>query len=824
MKYSSSISGFSLLLIICLALPGYSQQSLVINDKGYFEKPGLNVMVFSDYYPDGHQTGVTVIQHGLRVAANGDLRLEPSPGQWSPVPRKGRTVVDKQNQKITTFLWYPDSSKNRKGFNPIDYPDLVLRYNVSVNAMANNSFRISVDLDAPLPEDWIGKVGFNFELFPGHLFGKSYIMDEKAGQFQTQPSGPLMNVQGEYISRPLVKGKRFTIAPEDDKMRMTIESKSTDIELYDGRTNHNNGWYIVRSVVPAGVTTNVIEWIVTPNVVKNWLYAPVIQVSQVGYHTGQSKKVVIEQDPRDTQTGEVIVYRITPVGKEIAARGKPVSWGRFLRYNYLTFDFSSVKTPGVYVAEYRSKKSNSFQISEQVYDRGVWQPVLEYFLPVQMCHMRINEKYRVWHGACHLDDALMAPVDLNHFDGYLQGPSTLTKYKSGEHVPGLNSGGWHDAGDYDLRVESQSQTVWCLASMIEEFGVDYDATLIDQENKIVEIHVPDNKSDAVQQIEHGLLSILGGYRSLGRLYRGIICPTLRQYVLLGDGSAMTNNFVNAGSKQTDPTWLPDDRWVFTEENPNRSLQVAGALAAASRVLKNSNPSLSDECIKTALELWKSENEKVKWINNKVFALSELILATGDPELIKTFAGMKDGIVKSFGSCASYVARVIHKIPDEEFKKDITNALSQYMSGLKKSSLTDSPYGVPYRPDVWGAGWTIMRFGVQQYFIHKAWPEYGSGEFYSNALNFVLGVHPGENTASFASGIGSESVLVAYGTNREDWSYIPGGVVSGTGIIRPDLPELKEWPYFWQQTEYVMGEGSVDYMFLVLAVQKLYSGK
>ncbi len=42
------------------------------------------------------------------------------------------------------------------------------------------------------------------------------------------------------------------------------------------------------------------------------------------------------------------------------------------------------------------------------------------FFPVQMCHMRINEKYRVWHGACHLDDALMAPVNLNHFDGYLR--------------------------------------------------------------------------------------------------------------------------------------------------------------------------------------------------------------------------------------------------------------------------------------------------------------------------------------------------------------------------------------------------------------------
>jgi hypothetical protein len=39
------------------------------------------------------------------------------------------------------------------------------------------------------------------------------------------------------------------------------------------------------------------------------------------------------------------------------------------------------------------------------------------------------------------------------------------------------------------------------------------------------------------------------------------------------------------------------------------------------------------------------------------------------------------------------------------------------------------------------------------------------------------------------------------------------------MIRPDLPEFKEWPYFWQQTEYVMGGGSTNFMFLVLAVDK-----
>ncbi len=68
----------------------------------------------------------------------------------------------------------------------------------------------------------------------------------------------------------------------------------------------------------------------------------------------------------------------------------------------------------------------------------------------------------------------------NHFDGYLQGPSTLTKFKSGEHVPGLNLGGWHDAGDYDLRVESQSGEVYILAQAYEAFGIRYDETSVDQ--------------------------------------------------------------------------------------------------------------------------------------------------------------------------------------------------------------------------------------------------------------------------------------------------------------------------------------------------------
>ena len=36
------------------------------------------------------------------------------------------------------------------------------------------------------------------------------------------------------------------------------------------------------------------------------------------------------------------------------------------------------------------------------------------------------------------------------------------------------------------------------------------------------------------------------------------------------------------------------------------------------------------------------------------------------------------------------------------------------------------------------------------------------------------------------------------------------------LMPPDFPELKEFPYLWQQTEYVLGGGSSNYMFLVLA--------
>jgi endoglucanase len=824
MKYRLKML-FAAPYLALIAAGAHADPLLKLNASGYFEAPGLGVTVFADIYPDGHQTGVTVIQHGVRVAANGDLRLEPSPGQWSPMPAAGAQNVDAAANTVTQVLSYPDPSKNRTGFNPIEYPDLEFTYRVRVTPIGDgNSFKISVDLEKPLPRAWEGRVGFNFELFPGDLFGKTWLMGgsdgrQSSGLFPRQADGP-MSGGDAGIAAPMAEGRTLTVAPDSDLQRLSIESRTGTLQLIDGRGNLNNAWYIVREATQPGATTDAITWIVTPNVDPTWRYAPVVQVSQVGYLPNQAKTVLIETDPRDTHADPLLLYRLTAAGRKEVARFAPQPWGRFLRYNYLRADLSRVTAEGMYVLGYRGVISHPFKIAADVYDRYVWQPTLEYFLPVQMSHMKVVENYRTWHGLDHQDDARMAPLNYNHFDGYSQGPSTLTRYQPGDHVPGLNSGGWHDAGDYDLRVESQMGTVWLLSKMIEEFGLDYDATSIDEERKLTQIHRPDGKNDAIQQIEHGLLSVLGGYKAMGRTYRGIIAPTLQQYTLLGDIATVSDGLeydpaLKPGAKTATTSSLPDDRWVFTEDNPDRELGTAAQLAAASRVLKSDNPVMSADALAAAQDLYERAFGRATSLRAQVFVLSELAQTTRDPRLVDRLVALKPQIVAHIDETGADLANAMPLIRDEAFIREVSAAVQAYQGKLTEEA-TKTPYAVPYKPHIWGAGWDIQEFGVRQYFFRKAWPQYTSRELQMDALNFVLGVHPGENTAAFASGVGARSATVAYGANRADWSYIPGGVISGTALIRPDLPELKIWPYFWQQSEYVMGGGETNYMFLALA--------
>ena len=819
-----------------------SAQTFQLLPDGYFKQGGVDVMAFSDFYPEGHQGGVCVIMNGQRIATNGDIRMEATPGQWQPVPKQLSRKVE--GNRIITTLCYPDSSRHLTGFNPMVYPDYQFTYQVNVESQGK-SIVVTVDLDKPVPDFLLGKVGFNLEFFPGWLFGKPWLMDNQSGIYPQQPNSPMLTTPAnnqhigdffagkgqkadidhlnaigyspytadQLIAAPYAVGRIFTSRPDDPYSKLTIESLTEPLKLYDGRMNHNNGWFVLRSEIKAGATKGAVKWVITPNIVSDWQYSPVIQTSQIGYHPAQEKQAVIETDARENSLLQAQLIRIAAEGETVAKTIQPTVWGKFLRYRYLKADFSDVRQPGLYKIRYAKSESSVFRIAEDIYDRGVWQPVLEYFLPVQMCHMRVSEKYRVWHDACHMDDARMASVG-NHIDGYDQRPG-LSKYNAGDIVPGVNIGGWHDAGDFDLRIESQAGEAYILALAYEAFHPDIDVTAIDQQRHQVEIHEPDGKNDMLQQIENGALTVVRSYQALGRLYRGIICNNLRQYVLLGDASAMTDGQIGND----------DDRWIFTEDNPMRALSAAAELAGASRVLKGYNDALSKECLDIATTVYQQTQVSGFMESMKMQAAVELYLTTQQQQYLDFILDHQEMAIKGINRSGWYMARLVKQMEtmkDSRAKKFATAfraALPAYRAELEKQA-AETPYGVPYRPSIWGAGWDIQGFGFQYYFLTSAYPDIFPKETVFNALNFILGCHPGSNNASFASGVGAKSATVAYGLNRADWSYIPGGVVSGTALIRPDFPELLEFPFLWQQVEYVLGGGSSHYMFLVLAAQQL----
>ena len=832
----------SLFVLFFIATVAKAQDFQLTSD-GYFNAEGVDVMAFSDFYPEGHQGGVCVIMNGRRVATNGDIRLDATPGQWQAVPKQLQRKVE--GNSIVTTLCYPDSSRHETGFNPMFYPDYQFTYTVKTESQGN-SILVTVDLDKPVPDFLLGRVGFNLEFFPGWLFGKPWVMDDQTGIYPQQPNAPLvvqssnMEHRGDYyagkgqradlkqmagegyspytadgiIAEPYAVGRCYVSRPDDPYSKLTIESLTGDLKLYDGRMNHNNGWFVLRSEIAKGATKGAVKWLITPTVVKGWRYPAVIQTSQVGYHPQQPKRAIIETDARlQSQGVQAELVKVDANGEKVVSTLQPKEWGKFLRYHYLIADFSSVTEPGLYQIRYGDACSSIFRIANDIYDRGVWQPVLEYFLPVQMCHMRVAEKYRVWHDACHMDDARMARAG-NLFDGYAQKPG-LSKYAEGDVVPGVNVGGWHDAGDFDLRIESQIGESYILSLAYEAFHPEIDVTAINQQKHTVEIHEPDGRNDLLQQVENGALTVVRSYQALGRLYRGIICNTVRQYVLLGDASAMTDG--KPGNA--------DDRWIFTEDNPMRALSTVAQLAGTSRVLKGFNDELSRECLEIARDVYE-QTEATGWLEAiKIQAAVELYLTTGEAKYLDFVLAHQEMIIKGIGRTGWFTARLAKMLSSKKDKRSrqfvaaFREALQGYKAQLDKQS-AETPYGVPYRPSIWGAGWDIQRFGFEYYFLTAAYPDIFPATTVYDALNFVLGCHPGSNNASFASGVGAKSATVAYGLNRADWSYIPGGVVSGTALIRPDFPELLEFPFLWQQVEYVLGGGSSHYMFLVLAAQQL----
>ena len=825
MQLRRFLGAVSILLSLARVATAQAGAPIQLSERETLEARGLSVLLYHNtYHPtfgDQKLGGLELILHGRRIATNGDVRLRATPEQWDPIPKLTRREADRTASRLVARCSYPAAE--------IDY-----RIEVTPEA---DGLRVALHLATPLPERFLGQAGFGLEFLPTAYFGRSYAVDGAFGLFPRHPSGPMeLTAGGTAEPRPLASGRELVLSPEDPLTRVRIASESGPLMLFDGRNSAQNGWFVVRTLIPRGKTDDAVVWHVRPNRVQGWVRPPVVAHSQVGYHPRQAKVAVIELDPDFKAPGTGRVLRLTKDGEyreAFAAKAEP--WGRFYRYDYAHLDFSPLREPGLYAIEYAGQITEPFRIAEDVYRRGVWQPSLDTYLPVQMDHVRVREGYRIWHDASHLDDARQAPVDHTHFDGYAQGPTTDTRFKPGEHIPGLDRGGWYDAGDFDLRTPTLTQVITDLVLAIEVFGVDWDQTTVDQAARSVVIRRPDGVPDALQQVEHGVLAVLGQFKAVGHAIPGIVEPTLEQYTHLGDGAAKTDNRVYAarlGPLESDGllSGKPDDRWAFTTRTTALQYLGAASLAAASRVLGGYRDGLARECLETAVRAWEEEHGRPpalfqsfnttggNVVDAEVRAAVELLVATQGGEPYRTRLGeLLPDIARRFGSVGWTATRAIPWMP-AEFKAALESAVGAHKASLDQQ-LSKNPFGVPVTTGGWGGSGAVSGLAVSMYFLHRAFPDVIGPEYTFRGVSYLLGTHP-TSSLSYVSSVGTSSKLVAYGANRADYTFIPGGVAPGVVLVQPDFWELgDDWPFLWFESEYVVN-GAANFILATNAADAL----
>ena len=875
-----------LALTSCPSLFG-ADFAMKVTDKNYLDTQGFSVFLYdSTYHPvfvDQKNTAMEMILHGQRIATNGDVRLMPTPEQWDLVATLKGRHADKENNRLTADLAFPTFD---------------LSYTLEV-AAEPGGVKVSINLDKPLSQKLAGRAGFNLEFLPSIYMGKAYLVDgTKAGIFPRTPNDPMVKVlplpdepkkayyledwdkaKGYMQPLPFAEGKSITLGVDDALARLKVTSDTATLMLFDGRDRAQNGWFVLRSLVPTGKTTGAIVWHIRPDVIPNWTRPPMIAHSQVGYAPAFSKVAVLELDPKYNAPKTAKVLRLMEDGSYKQVFEGPITPATpWLRYVYSKFDFTSVNDPGLYVIEYADQRTAPFPISNDVY-ANIWQDSLDHHLAEQMDHVSVREGYRMWHGKSHLDDGRMAPVVGEQFDGWNQATASDGKYKGGDHIPGMNVGGWYDAGDFDLEEPAQLSVIQSLALAYREFNLKYDELAVDETAREVEMHRPDGVPDTVQQVKHGALLILAQFHNIGHAIRGTHEPDLRQYTQVGDGASKTDGRIydpklGPNEVKGDYSGKPDDRWIFTSNNPFFQWNAIAALAAAADTLKGWDNALAKDCLDTAIKAW--SDEKAHPMQNPaagglggastagapaggVLAASQGVVSgpqgarnprgtSGAPTTSSSApptppAGFRRGgfgpldwaaaleLTIATNGAEPYKSRLKELFPemitpqqigirgwtavralpylDASAKDQLQKAVKTYMAGLNQE-LDATPFGVPPSLGTWGGSGAVVDMAIRMYFLHKTFPDLVGPEYTLRAVNYILGTHPVSST-SYVAGVGTVSKTKTYSNNRADNSYIPGAVIPGYIIIKPDFPEcIDDFGFLWFEDEAVVA-GSASWV-------------
>ena len=812
------------LFSVLLAMPAMSQD-LQLNDLEYFERQGVNVLVFSNSFNGGFNdeknSGIEIIHHGVRTVQGGAVRLNNTPEQWDLVPKMTNRQVDRERGSIEVAMRYDD----------YDFDSRV------VVTAKGPAVEIAVYLDKPVPEKLVGEAGFNIEFLPSQYWLKTFLMDGRLNRFPRYATSQTITRPNSEKPRqfkgfktyddrgtdrfvdplPLETGHQLIVATDDPSRMIKITSNDAELKLFDGRMLAQNGWFVLRSVLPKGKTGKVITWTVEPHAIPNWIREPNIGFSQIGYIPEQPKVAVIELDKKDKPLATATLMRIKTDGTtEQAFKGAVKEWGPYFKYNYVKFDFSSVKEPGVYFIQYGDTKTNDFLIDAHVYDK-ITDATTDVWVPIHMNHMYVTEGYRTWHGEPFKEGYLQAP-ESDHFDLHRQGPNTETKYKPLELIPGLNVGGFFDAGDFDIETGSNINVVQNFIRTWELFKPQRDETFVSQKQRYVELHRPDGVPDVLQFIEHGMLNLVAQAEQIGHMASTLSNSILDNYHHLGDAASITDGLhydpslkpyeVSADGKRSG---TPDDMWAFTNRNPSLDLQAAGVFTSAARVLKGYNDDLAERAQKQADRL-RSEAQQLQSQRRRGRRNAQ---AEADNDWL---TGTGDG---NYRNVARNLQPYLDSIPmkDAAYKEKLRPAVQQYAEYIKSFD-TQNPYGVPIGLGNWAGVNAVLNFGITVNYAHIYFPDIISKDEVYRVANWLYGCHPYHNY-SFVAVVGAtRPKQVFYGNNRADFSFIPGNVAPGLLFRKPDhFENYDDWPFLWGQNEGTIA-GNTQYIIFGSALKDI----
>lgn len=840
-------SNRSILLSLAVMAASFSQaQDLRLNDSDYFERQGVNVLVFSNSFNGGFNdeknSGIEIIQHGVRNVQGGAVRLNNTPEQWDLVPKMTYRKVNRDQGSIEVGLRYEDY-------------DFDSRLVVTAKGKA---VEIAVWLDKPVPEKLVGHAGFNLEFLPSKYWLKTFMMDGRLNRFPRYASSQTVTRPNSekpkqfkgfktYDDRgtdryvdplPLETGHSITMAMDDPEHLISVRCEDAELKLYDGRMLAQNGWFVLRSLLPAGKTGKVVTWTVEPHAIEGWLRKPNIGFSQVGYIPEQPKVSVIELDKQDTPKSTAALMRVGEDGTVSKAyEGKIDSWGTYYKYNYVKFDFSDVKTPGIYYIQYDTVKTNNFLIDEHVYDK-ITDATTDVWVPIHMNHMFVNEGYRVWHGEPFKEGYLQAPPS-DHFDMHYQGPTTDTKYKPLELIPGLNVGGFFDAGDFDIETGANINVVENLVRAWRLFKPQRDETFVSEEQRYVDLHRPDGTPDILQYIQHGVLNLVAQAEQIGHMASTLSNSVLDNYHHLGDAASITDGLhydpslkpyeVSADGKSSG---TPDDMWAFTTRNPWLDMRAATMFAAAANALKGYNDSLaaraltqSKRLMAEAEELQRQQAAKEsgprarRRMGGVASTNLQLYIATQEQDYLKVF---KKEIWEDLNrNVASNLQTALDAVPymDEAYKKKLRPYVEKYDEYIKDFD-KDNPYGVPIGTGNWAGIGPLLNFGITVCFAHIYYPDIVEKAEVYRAANWLFGCHPYHNYSLVAAVGAARPKRVFYGNNRADFSFIPGNVAPGLLFRKPDhFENYDDWPFLWGQNEGTIA-GNTQYIIFSTALRNI----